>query len=128
MATRLLSCVVGDMVVNFLDAVVKVYEAAVAIHNDHPHDICEIYQLSTNLAVTIEGLHREIIEDDDAGLLPRTCVKLGQHILVRLDQVEAFVKVNGPRADLRIVWPVAAVEALGERIQKLQDQWSLTFP
>jgi hypothetical protein len=128
MATGLSAGVVAEMTVNFLDTVVELYDAVVAIHNNHPHGDCDISQLSTNLAVTVERLYAEINQDSDAVFLPRTCVKLGQHVLVRLDRVQAYEMSNGPRADLRIAWPAAAVEALGERIQSLQDLWSLTFP
>jgi hypothetical protein len=67
------------MTVNFLDTVVELYDAAVAIHNNHPHGDCDLPQLSTNRSVTVERFYAETNQD-------------------------------------------------GERIQSLQDLWSLTFP
>jgi len=128
MANEVPAIVVADLILNFLDNVAEVHKIAVAIHADHPHGYCDITQMSTTLTATVERLHVEINREDSADVLARTCVKLGQHLLVRLDRVQAYEKSSGHGADLRNAWPVAAVEALGDRIRDLQYQLSLTSP
>ena len=118
--------VVTDPVRSFLNLVSELHEAAVSIHNDHQDWECDISRLFSTLTTTIECLRDETGGGDDAEVLIRACVKVGQDLLVRLDQVQAFLKSSGPGVDLRIVWPVAAVHALGDRIRDLHYRWSIS--
>jgi hypothetical protein len=118
--------VVTDPVRSFLNLVSELHEAAVSIHNDHQDWECDISRLFSTLTTTVECLRDETGGGDDAEVLIRACVKVGQDLLVRLDQVQAFLKSSGPGVDLRIVWPVAAVHALGDRIRDLHYRWSIS--
>ena len=118
--------VVTDPVRSFLNLVSELHEAAVSIHNDHQDWECDISRLVSTLTTTVECLRDETGGGDDAEVLIRACVKVGQDLLVRLDQVQAFLKSSGPGVDLRIVWPVAAVHALGDRIRDLHYRWSIS--
>ena len=118
--------VVTDPVRSFLNLVSELHEAAVSIHNDHQNWDCDISRLFSTLTTTVECLRDETGGGDDAEVLIRACVKVGQDLLVRLDQVQAFLKSSGPGVDLRIVWPVAAVHALGDRIRDLHYRWSIS--
>ncbi|KAE9374984.1 hypothetical protein N431DRAFT_482087 [Stipitochalara longipes BDJ] len=125
MAIELPTGVIADPIVTFLDTIVKLHNKAVAIHNDHPHGDCDIVQLHDTLATTVERL-RGKLSTDDANVLARTCVKLGQHLLIRVDRVQAAQGLNDASVDLRDVWPTAAIEVLGERIQDLQARWPVS--
>jgi hypothetical protein len=118
------SVVVADPVLGFLNLASDVHEAAVAIHNDRQDWDCDISRLFTTLTITVERLRGEISRGDDADFRVHTCVNLGKDLLLRLGRVKAFHESNGPHTDLRIVWPVTAVEALGDRIQVLYYRWS----
>jgi hypothetical protein len=118
--------VVTDPVRSFLNLLSELHEAAVSIHNDHQDWECDISRLFSTLTTTVECLRDETGGGDDAEVLIRACVKVGQDLLVRLDQVQAFLKSSGPGVDLRIVWPVAAVHALGDRIRDLHYRWSIS--
>jgi hypothetical protein len=119
MATDVPSVVIEDQMLSFLDTIVKLHDKAVAIHNDHPQGQCDVSQLHATLATTLEGL-RAGINHDGADELARTCVKLGQHLLIRVDRVMAAQGLEDASIDLRTVWPTAAVEALAERIQDIR--------
>jgi hypothetical protein len=118
--------VVTDPVRSFLNLLSELHEAAVSIHNDHQDWECDISRLFSTLTTTVECLRDETGGGDDAEVLIRACVKVGQDLLIRLDQVQAFLKSSGPGVDLRIVWPVAAVHALGDRIRDLHYRWSIS--
>jgi hypothetical protein len=126
MANRSSTSVVTDPALSFLNLVSELHEAAVSIHNDHQNWDCDISRLFSTLTTTIECLRDETGRGDDADVLIRTCVKVGQDLLVRLDRVQAFLKSSGQGTDLRIVWPVAAVDALGDRIRDLHYRWSIS--
>jgi hypothetical protein len=126
MANRSSASVVTDPVLSFLNLVSELHKAAVSIHNDHRDWDCDISRLSSTLTTTVECLRDETGRGDDADVLIRTCVKVGQDLLVRLDRVQAFLKSRGPGADLRIVWPAAAVDALSDRIRDLHYRWSIS--
>jgi hypothetical protein len=126
MANRSSVRVVADPVLSFLNLVSELHEAAVSIHSDHQDSDCDISRLFSALTTTVECLRDETGRGDDADVLIRTCVKVGQDLLVRLDRVQAFLKSSSPDADLRIVWPVAAVDALGDRIRDLHHRWSMS--
>jgi hypothetical protein len=126
MATQSLTDVLIDSVQSFLNILVEVYEAAVAIHNDYPRCGCNISQLSTTLAATVERLRGDITRHDDADGFARNCLKLGQDLSLRLDRVKEAQQFKSPENDLRAVWPAAAVSALSERIKTLQSNWSIS--
>lgn len=126
MANRSSTSVVADPVLSFLRLVSELHEAAVSIHNDHQNWDCDISRLFSTLTTTVEWLSDETGRGDDADVLIRTCVKVGRGLLVRLDRVQAFLKSSGPGADLRIVWPAAAVDALGDRFRDLHHRWSIS--
>lgn len=128
MATPTLIDVVGNSnsTQRFLNVVIELHAAAVAIHNTHQCCDYNISQLSGTLATTVERLRGEVTRDGNANILPRTCVKLGQDLLLRLNRVKAALESKSPETDLRAVWPAAAVEALGDRITILQSQWSIS--
>ena len=121
MSTQKLTDVVAASTMRFLDLTVEIHNAAIAIHNENLEKDCDIAKLSTALAATVEQLRRDINSDDEV-FLPRSCVKLGQDLGVRLGRVLAHQADTG--VDLRVAWPVTAVEALGDRIQLLRDQYS----
>jgi hypothetical protein len=122
MATEVPTGVIEDPMLNFLDTIVKLHDKAVTIHNDHPHGQCDLSQLRTSLATTVERL-RAGINHEDIYDLTRTCVKLGQHLLIRIDRVMAAQGLGDASIDLRTVWPTAAIEALAERIQHIRARW-----
>jgi hypothetical protein len=127
MAARLPTGVVADLVLSFLDLAGELHEAAVAIYDDHPYLDSDISRLYSALATTVDLLRGETSRGDDAHIpLVDTCVKLGQDLLVRLDRLQALQDSHGLSADLRKAWPAAAVDALGDRIQMLHDQWSIS--
>lgn len=126
MANRLSTSVVADSVLSFLNLVSELHETAVSIHNDHQDWNCDISRLFSTLTTTVDCLRDERGRGDDADVLISTCVKVGQDLLVRLDRVQAFLNSSSPGADLRIVWPAAAVDALGNRIRDLYHRWSIS--
>jgi hypothetical protein len=127
MANRSSASVVADPVLSFLRLVSELHEAAISIHNDQQDWDCDISRLLSTLTTTVECLRDETGRvADDTDILIRTCVKVGQDLLVRLDRVQAFLKSSGPGSDLRIVWPTAAVDALGDRIRDLHHRRSIS--
>jgi hypothetical protein len=126
MATQSLTDVLADSVQSFLNILAEVHEAAVALHNGYPHCDCDISQLSTTLAATVERLRGEINRHDDADGLARTYLKLGQDLSLRLDRVKEAQQFKSPENDLRAVWPTTAVDALGERLKTLHSKWSIS--
>jgi hypothetical protein len=126
MATQSLTDVLADSVQSFLNILVEIHVAAVAIHNDYPRCDCNISQLSTTLATTVVRFRGDIKRHDDADSLARNCLKLGQDLSLRLDRVKEAQQFKSAENDLRAVWPAAAVDALGERIKTLQSSWSIS--
>ena len=122
MATQNPTDVVAASTMRFLDLTVEIHNAAIAIHNEHLDEDCDIAKLATALTASVEQLRREINSDDEA-VLPASCLKLGQDLGVRLSRVLSLL-ADSSDADLRNAWPVAAVEALSDRIQLLRDQYS----
>jgi hypothetical protein len=89
--------------------------------------MCNVSQLHVTLATIVEGLRAGINhDDDDDDELARTCVKLGQHLLIRVDRVMAAQGLDDGSIDLRTVWPTAAIEALAERIQDIRARWPVS--
>jgi len=126
MATELPTGVDVEVMLTFLDTVAKLHEKVVTIHNDHPQGDLDISQLQATLATTVEKVQGEL-HTDDADAFARTCVKLGQHLLTRVDRVIAAQGLGDDNVDLREVWPTAAIEALGERIQEIQTRWPVSM-
>jgi hypothetical protein len=127
MATLLPTGGVVDPVLSFLNLAGEVHEAAVSIHNDHQDSNRGISQLFTTLTTTVECLRDETSRGDDEDILIHTCVKVGQDLLIRLGRVQSFRETSGPDADLRVVWPAAAVDSLGDRIQDLHYRWYISM-
>ena len=122
---------VADAVLSFLDVAADLYEVAVAIHTHRTQALvnCDVPRLSAVLAAAVERLRAATTSTqhgpDGIDGLGRSCAKLGLDLLVRLDRVHGFQKAHDTGADLRAAWPVAAVEALADRIDTMQQGLSV---
>ena len=116
---------VVETALSLLDVAADIHGVAVAVHTCHTlaasdHDLP---RLSTALAAAVDRLRAASAPGtgghDLEGLVP-SCVKLGLDLLVRLDRVEGSRKSEATDADLRAVWPAAAVEALADRVEGMR--------
>jgi hypothetical protein len=128
MATSSSPNMLADAMSRFLDLIVELHEVAVGIHNNHPDVDCDFSRLFTAVSAAVASMQGEEERSECIDALVQTCVKLGQDLLVRLDRVQSFQSTQGANADLRDAWPVAAIEALGDRIQVLQSRYCVFSP
>ncbi|KAK2591279.1 hypothetical protein QQS21_011031 [Conoideocrella luteorostrata] len=122
---------VGD----FLRHAIAIYQSLVSAHRDDQvggtgsRSTELVGALMSKLSDTLAALRDHVAQhnDDAAASLTRACHKVGQDLLLKLDRLRTFHAANAgvvAPLDIRVLWPVADVQALGERLYDLVGGYS----
>ncbi|KAJ9137534.1 AAA ATPase and NACHT domain protein [Pleurostoma richardsiae] len=127
----------------FLQVASRLYDSLFAIHDGadgRPRgiDAGALSDISTSLSTFVEGVDADTRAEADYPLNTRTpslavaCRKVGQDLLIHIERVVAIEASHSPLVDtdgslLRTSWPLADVEALGQRLQELTRRWTVTL-